>query len=402
MQYATGILNAYLPVQDRMLQIRRFSNADLPALFDIWLGHWQAARQTPAVSVTAFERAVLSRSFFDPERLLVAEREDQLVAWCHHVPLLAEDDVSETAEAGSEETPDGPDGRRQTTIAWGPPETPSRLAAGKKTASAVPTTPAAVPASDKALLTAICFTGENGLAACDELLGRTEQQLRQAGVRRVLVGPVRDQTHGYAGLSPIGHGIGVPVADTRTASLLSRHGYHVLSNLNRLSVPTSTYRSPVNRDFLQLQRRTRVDRTAVLPLDAHTAVAMSHFDVERYTLFDHTLGTRLAALDLWLSDVEGQVMEGGRGLLSFDLLSPTDVLDEAVAAARIDEDAPPPKHQLTLEERYLVSAIIPTLATRNIYTIETAVDENDSILVEQLLALKFNSVEQGRQWAKAL
>jgi len=389
-----------------MLQIRRFSNADLPALFDIWLGHWQAARQAPTVSVTAFERAILSRTFFDPAALLVAEQEGRVVAWCHHLPLPDQAKAPATEnEVGAEREGQGlgTSGTSGDSVAvWGPPETPSRLATARPAGNDRQVSSVAISQPREALLTAICFTGESGLAACDELLAKTEQQLRDAGVRRVHVGPVRDQRHGYAGLSPVGHGIGVPVADTRTASLLSRHGYHVSASVDRLAVPTSTYRSPVNRDFLQLQRRTRVDRTAVLPVDARTAVAMSHFDVERYSLFDHTLETELAALDLWLSDVEGQVMEGGRGLLSFELLSPAEALDETKPLGSTKQNAVSANQQLTLEARYLVSAVIPTLATRNIYTIETSVDEADSTFIEQLLALKFSSVEQGRQWAKEL
>lgn len=357
-----------------MANIRPFRNSDLPELFDVWMRHWEAAGQMPPVSVSILDRAILSRTFFDPQSLLIAEVDGHVAAWCHH---FADD--------------------------WNSPP-PSLL----------DTTPAdeidAVPGVDMvptSLVAAICFAGEAGLATCDELLMQTIRRAQQAGVQRMCVGPVRDARNGYGGLPPIGHGMGVPVSDARVASLLSRNGFRIARSLHRLVVGTSTYRPPVNREFLQLRRSTRIDRLPLLPLNHRTAVAMSHFDMERHVLIDHQTGESLAAIDFWVGDPEGNVMDGTRSILSLRLMHPVEL--NGVPAPRPDRapeqpmsDQPMSDRVLTTHEQFLVASVIQSLANRQIFTVETTVDTNAMKLREQMTILKFDESEQGRQWERDL
>jgi len=225
---------------------------------------------------------------------------------------------------------------------------------------------------------------------------------------------VRDDQYGYAGLAPMGHGIGVPVADARTASLLARHGYGVRRGIERLVATTSTYRAPVNREFLQLRRSTRVDRFPLLPLEQRIASAMCHFDLERHVLMDHREHRALAEFGLWLGDPEMQVMEGSRAILSLRLflneeveglppeLSGTQTSESTRNQIEATDTVGESVIDLSSAEQFLISSMVQTLSSRQVLTIETAVDSSQEVLLNQLLALRFQKVEQGKQWEKRI
>lgn len=340
-----------------MIHIRNFQNRDLPGLFDVWMTHWQAAQQNPPVTISILERAVLSRSFFDPTQLLVAESEGEVVAWCQY---FHDEGVSSTGR-------DSPQGTEKT-----------------------------------ATLSAICFRGDAGLSACDHLFEEVQRRLAADGVAVLRVGPVRDDRNGYGGLAPIGHGIGIPVSDARTASLLSRQGCQLSRSFERLSVNTATYRPPVKRAFLQLRRQTRVDVQPLLPSEPRQAAAMNHFDVEQHELIDHLKRTRLAQFGLWIGDSEVQVMEGSKAILSFSLCNghkfDRTLLEEPLNSAGVCAD----DFELSGEQEFLIATMIASLTHRQIFSVETAVDSEQRKLLTQLKELKFEVIELGRQWEKRL
>ncbi len=307
-------------------EIRSFRNRDLPELADVWIRHWSESGPSPPVSTATIEQAILSRTSFQRDSLLVALHDDSVVAWCHFQP-----------DASDAET---------------------------------------------AVICAICFTAENGLSVCDQLLGDAETRIADAGFRRIVVGPVRDRTLGYAGLSPIGHGIGVPAADARTSSLLSRCGYGTSGTVSRLVVGTSPYRPPVSREALQLRRTTRIEQAVLVPAEFDQASAMSHLDIERQTLVDHRSAAPLASIDLWLSDPEAQVMSCADSILDLG-----DIHDRG---------------ELTVAESFLIASTIQSLANRRVFSVETAVDQTLSNLIAKLESLNFKVAEHGQRWSKSL
>lgn len=335
-----------------MALIRPFQNSDLPGVFEVWMRHWQAAKHSPPVSLSILERAIMSRQFFDPQTLIVGLADGQVIAWAH---WFADPPGIDEPEASDQDV-------RGATIA------------------------------------AFCLADEPGLAICDQLLLEVEADLRQRGIHHVRVGTVRDERNGYAGLAPIGHGIGIPVADARTNSMLSRHGYHVDRNFDRMVVNTSTYRPPVNRSFLQFRRSTRLDHLPVLPHGERTSSAMSHFDIERHILMDHRQQEPLAVCGLWMGDPEVQVMESSRAILSLRLLEATDFHGHPI---RVDAAASN-SNELSDEKQFLITSMIQSLSNRQIFTVETSIDRSETVLIEQLKQLKFDCVEQGRQWLKVL
>lgn len=331
-----------------MSNIRLFKNADLPALVSVWIGHWSAAGPPPPVSLAMIEQTLLAKTFFDASRLLIAEYEGEIVGWCHYFP-----------ENNSFSANDAPLSSTES--------------------SAVP---AAAPDPDEraAVLGAICFSGDAGIKICDELLAAAEQAVQAAGFTTLRIGPLRDRNYGYSGLAPIGHGLGVPINDTRTSSLLSRSGYSTSKAVERLQLSTSQYRPPVNREALQLRRTTRIESEPFIPTTTTAASTMAHFDIEHHCLYEHRTGTLQAQIELWTSDPEAQVMDCAESILDLGPLHD--------------------RGELTLHDSFLITSVAQSLANRRIFTIETCIDSDKKTLLGQLHAMNFETQQKGHRWEK--
>jgi hypothetical protein len=305
--------------------IRQFHNADLPALVEIWNQHWSAIGPPPLVNAARFEQAVLARTFFDPSRLLLAEQDGVVQAWCHHAACLT-----------SEKT---------------------------------------------ALICAFCIGAGENESVADELLAVAEKQIAAAGFEQVVVGVFRDDSQGYAGLDPIGHGIGIPKSDTRVTSLLQRSGFSPRQSALRMMVSTNAYRPPVSRDALQLRRTSQIQTSMFKHPDPRHAAGMSHLDVESHYLYDRG-GSKLASVNLWLSDPEAEVMSPSLA-----------ILDIAEAHQR---------GSLEPVESYLIGVVVQSLAQRQVSSVESAVDSEKTELLSQLQTLNFRIVDEGVCWEKSL
>ena len=295
--------------------------------------------------MATIEQAILARIFFHRSNLLVAESDGEVRAWCHFgINPVANSTRSEgesVSESAAEEV--------------------SEL---------------------EGQIRAICFSPDGGLDVCEPLLEASEQAILSQGANRVKVGVVRDRSEGYAGLPPVGHGIGVPAVDLRTSSLLSRKGYNRGKSIFRFVVSTSPYRPPVSREALQLRRTTRLEHKLRIPCEPALASSLSHFDIERFALLDHRSASILAQMDLWSSDVEAQVMNCDNAILDL--------------AQRNESE------RLNTAETFMIGNLIQRLGDRRIYTVETAVDGNQDELIKQLEGLQFKNVEQGYLWTKQL
>ena len=256
-----------------MTRIRRFCNADLPALAERWVQHWSAYGPPPEISGTMIEQAVLGRTFFHPDSLLVAEYDGYVHGWCHLVER---------------------------------------------------------PKSDAVIMAALCASPEGGRGVLEPLIEAAERQVQAWNYHHLLVGPLRDNVCGYVGLDPVGHGIGVPTTDHRTSSLLAHLGYLESHHVERMRAETTPYRPPINRESLQLARTTRLETEIWLPSEPRLAAAMSHLDIERHRLVDHRGGEVLAEVRLWTSDPEAQVMRPSEAILDLSE-SPQGDLDTATA-----------------------------------------------------------------------
>jgi len=257
-----------------MLEIRPFSNADLPRLAMLWVIHHSVHRAAPAVTPAVWEQAIASRHFFDPQRLLVATENGKPVAWCQWF-------------IGSQST---------------------------------------------AYLAAICFdTSEAAELAAKAVLAHCQDQALNAGMTSMVVGVSKDSRWGYQGLDPVGQGVGVDVADDRTNQLLEDAGFEELQRIDRWEVGTADYRPSVSRESLALRRGTRIEPIASSEMNPAESAAMFHFDIRRYRLMSTTGGEPLAMADLWLSDPDIHVMSTHQSILGCASSAAADLMAQEAA-----------------------------------------------------------------------
>lgn len=193
----------------------------------------------------------------------------------------------------------------------------------------------------------------------------------------VTAGVARDETFGYAGLEPIGHGIGIPQFDSRTGDVLEKFGFVPRRSLVRMVAGILFYRPPVSREVLQFRRTAKLESFTTIPDVRRRASGLSHIDIEQFRLSMRD-GPPLAEVEFWFSDPEAEV------------LSPTTaILDLGPAQAR---------GELSAAESYLVAGAMQSLAARNIQKVETAVDSEKKTLVQQLTKICFEVTDAGSVW----
>lgn len=232
-----------------------------------------------------------------------------------------------------------------------------------------------------ALICAFCIGAGSDASVARELLAVAEQRIAAAGFERIVVGVFRDDAQGYAGLDPIGHGIGIPNTDTRVTSLVQRSGFSPRRSASRMTVSTHAYRPPVSRDALQLRRSSQVQASIYKHPDPRHAAGMSHLDVESHHLYDRG-GSKLASVNLWLSDPEAEVMSPSLAILDFAEAHQRGSLEPA--------------------ESYLIGVLVQSLAQRQVSSVESAVDSEKTELLSQLQTLNFQIVDDGTCWEKSL
>jgi len=257
-----------------MLEIRPFSNSDLPRLAMLWVIHHSVHRAAPAVTPAIWEQAIASRHFFNPLQLLVATQGSVPLAWCQ----------------------------------W--------FAGANRVAH----------------LAAVCFdTSTEAEIAAKVLLAECQAQVATAGMTSLVVGVNKESRWGYQGLEPIGQGIGVDVADDRLNQLLEDSGFEERQRIDRWEVTTTDYRPAISREALVYRRGTRIEPISIPASAPSESAAMFHFDIRRYHLLP-TLGSApLATADLWLSDPDTHVMSTHQSILGASSSEAADVQSREAA-----------------------------------------------------------------------
>jgi len=241
-------------------ELRRFRNDDLPQLVQVWLKHFAASGIESRLTPALFEQAILNRTYFDPERLIVAVEAEQpvgLAAWLS-VP-------------------------------------------GKASEAVVP---------------AICaMPGEGADSVGLMLLTECETAARQAGFAILLGGSDPSHETGYTGLTPLGPGEGIADADRAAASWFMQRAFAPRNRIARYSVTLDQFRPPVDRMQMQLRRSTTVSSLRSVPENLRLAAALSHIDVERYSTVTRG-GEEVGWAEFHLSDPEAQVFPTGHAILA--------------------------------------------------------------------------------------
>ncbi len=272
-----------------MLHIRSFLNSDIGDLADLWCMHHAAYRPAPSVSHAMFEQAIASRLFFDPTHLWIAKERDVTLAWCQWFEID----------------------------------------------------------SATAAIYGLCFRPEeSALPAAAELLVQVQQHLAAKGVQELQIGVDHQRGLGYQGLDPVGHGLGVDMADDRSNTLLESAGFIQAQRIDRWEIQTANFRAPVSRDFMNLRRSTRMEMTtADNATNQDDISAMIHLETDRYRLIDTVVRQPLAHIDVWTSDPTALVMPCGEAILG------------DWSHSRHRDQAPVGAGDIAV--RYLVSVMIP-------------------------------------------
>ncbi len=223
------------------------------------------------MDMARLEQAILARTFFDPESLLVAES-SEIEGWC----LFDAD-----------------------------PNHPTTTVVGVH-----------------------CFARQSQSAVLATLLETVESRLSETATKNLSVGAIHDQVFGLAGLNPIGYGIGVPIVDSTTNAILQEHGFHRQQLAQRMTATASRYRPPVNRDAMQMRRSAFVNVTKHVHPNPRSAASLCHLDIETHQLIDRT-GEELATLNLWFSDPEAEVMNPATVILDMESIQSGDELQPA-------------------------------------------------------------------------
>lgn len=250
--------------------IRSFDNQDARALHQIWQAHHAALGQSPHVTVDHLERAIMGRSWFDPEHLLVVEGDSGTpIAWCQVVRSHPENESPTENEIGQ--------GSRILSVMTNQ------------------------PGLDEATLAALA-----------------DEVTRRMGPL-VAWGNAVDSQFGYAGIDPLGWGVGIEEEQAGFHEFLRGSGFRIESRYERLILPLRTFRMPVNRQFLMWRRSAAVESSWTLPTDLGVAKAMSHLDREQLSIT--TRDGPLAQLVVWTTDREAAVMPPTHALLDLHAIS---------------------------------------------------------------------------------
>lgn len=280
---------------------------------------------SPAVSEPQFEQAILARTFFRAQQMLVAERDGAAVAWLHFCEF---------------------------------PDSPDRFA-----------------------IPAICLGQDAEPGDVSGLIEEAITRVVSLGGQTLEAGVIRDQSFGYAGLDPIGHGVGILDSDFRVGEALQVAGFQAERVALAMTAVVPGFRPPVSRELLQLRRSSHVEMVAFNFENSRTAAAMSHLDVESHRLVDRA-GEVLAEVRFWFSDPEAQVM------------NPSQVIVDLGDTQRRGKLEPP--------EVYLLGTSIQAAARRNILSVQSAVDEDQSELLADLGSLQFQPTQRGTRWKRVV
>jgi hypothetical protein len=277
-----------------------------------------ANRPTPMVQPDHLQQAILGRPFFDPARLLMSYDDSGVpLGWAHS------------------------DGNQLIAIVVSPLSGPTVA-----------------------------------LKTARHLIGEMSDRFGDL----TLWGNACDTTHGYAGLDPIGWGIGISSQDTTITQLAIEMGYRVEQNFLRLILPLRNFRMPVNRQFLHWRRTVETLSQWTLSGSQRTDAAMSHLDRNLFSVI--TGGQTLANLVIWTSDREAAVMPPSHAL--FDLnhfvnqAEPT--TDEAF--------------------QFSVASAAASLTTQGLQTIEAVVSDTQKAWLTSLQAIGFVAEAQGTTYAR--
>jgi len=312
---------------------RPYRNDDTPTLVEVWRSQPAYRGLMHPMSAGIFERYVLSKLYFDRQGLILAEENGRVQGFVH---------------AGFGPNADG---------SW----------AGSESGVL------------SMILISASYSERESLA--EQLLAAGEQYLRDRGARVLFGGGDYPHSPFYLGLYGSSHLPGILVSDQWHVQLFSRAGYQSVRNYTILQCKLVDFRPVINRQQLQIRRRTRLD-WVIDPRSENwwEANLTSQHDFTAY---------RLLALDnqaLWASavfwDMEPLASSWGvhaAGLLHYERTS-----------ACAESGA----------ETFLLSEALKHLQNSGVTLVEALVRDDDNPRLQLITDLGFKRIDEGVVFAK--
>lgn len=233
------------------LDIRTFRNTDASALCAVYASHYQAASLPGTLSPLSLELCVLSKPFFSPAQLLVAEQDEQVVGFLL-IGFEPEIDL---------------------------------LAAS----------------STHACISALCVTN---VANEDEIAGRllasAWQFANQIGVAQLRFSPPPPASPFMAGIAPGDGMIGAPDVDIRQNRWLQANNWEAGERVVCWEIDLGQFHPPMDRMQIQIRRMAHVDRLLDEPtMPWFIANMLGHAEQVGFQLTARETRTVAADVVLW-------------------------------------------------------------------------------------------------------
>lgn len=314
-----------LPAID-MIRIRPFRNDDLNDLHRIWCEHWDCANVDTTLTRRQLEHAIFSRIYFGKNRLHIAVLNDVPVGWCQQ--------FTEEHSGASSVVPS--------------------LCVGMN-----------ITDEQRTLVAAVLID------ACQQAV--TSEQPLQFGAGS-------NWDTGYSGLPPLGPGVGIPSFDTLLCQTLEAKEFATTQQFTWFRVRVSEFRPPINREFLNLRRSSKVQYVVGSSRPQRIAQSLSHLDEKQIRLVDMQ-GNITATLELYLSDRHAEVMESDSCMV------------------RLDQETQ--DKGLTNQQMYLLTTLIRDAASHQLRYVNLSVAvDGEHQLLHQLRSIQFEVVQSGSIWSQ--
>ncbi len=233
-------------VSAKSVHFRQFRNFDSPQLVAVWQSRPEQAGFSRAVTVEIFEQFVLSKPYFDPAGLIVAEDDGRLIGFAH--AAFGADDAEDTISTDLGTT---------CVLVARPDCNEAQLAAG--------------------------------------LLEHTEDYLRQHGAKVIYGGGIRPLNGFYLGLYGGSELPGTLESDTVAQQAFLSHSYREIDRTLLFRRDLSTFEAVVDRRQMQVRRQMVVEVVVDPPSRSWwEACTLDPFDLTKFALVPRSGGPAAA------------------------------------------------------------------------------------------------------------